>query len=197
MAEQYANFILDSDVPAALTLEEIQSATAQDPTLQTVIKTMNTGRWHDVKETALPGAKSDALISFRNVKDELCINVEQNLILKGTQLVIPAKLQHRVIQLAHEGHHYHLSLNREGHWGTTDDYTTSFLHFFPLFSTVLWDLANSRPVHSLTLSSHLFLCLPCLLPPFTVPCKMVLARPYHCSLRLFTMVRSSYDPIAC
>ena len=48
-------------------------------------------------------------------------------------------------------------------------------------------------------------CLPCLLPPFTVPCKMVLARPderetwpYHCILRLFTMVtRSSCGPIAC
>ena len=41
--------------------------------------------------------------------------------------------------------------------------------------------------------------------PFTVPCKMVLARPderkacpYHCSLRLFTMVRRpSCRPIAC
>ena len=48
---------------------------------------------------------------------------------------------------------------------------------FSLFSTALWDLANSRPVHSLMLSSHLFLCPLCLLPPFTVPCKMVLARP--------------------
>ena len=27
------------------------------------------------------------------------------------------------------------------------------------------------------LSSHLFLCLPCLLPPVIVPCKKVLARP--------------------
>ena len=60
--------------------------------------------------------------------------------------------------------------------GTTDDFATSFLHF-SLFSTVLRDLPNSRPVHSLILSSHFFLCLPCLLPPFTVPCKMVLARP--------------------
>ena len=84
-------------------------------------------------------------------------------------------------------HHHHLSLNHEGHWGTTDDFATSFLHF-PLLSTALWDLADSRPVHSLMLSSHLFLCLPCLLPPFTVPCKMVLARPderetwpCHCS----------------
>ena len=96
-----------------------------------------------------------------------------------------------------------LSLNREGCWGTTDDFATSFLHF-SLFSTALWDLANSKPVYFLMLSSHLFLCLPCLFPRFTVPCKMVLARPderetrpYHCSLRLFTMVRSSCGPIAC
>ena len=67
-------------------------------------------------------------------------------------------------------HHQHQSLNREGRWGTTDD--------FALFSTALWDLPNSRPVQSLMLSSHLFLCrLSCLLPPFTVPCKTVLARP--------------------
>ena len=101
-------------------------------------------------------------------------------------------------------HHHHQSLNREGRWGTTDDFATSFLHF-PPFSTALWDVADSRPVHSVMLSSHFLLCLPCLLPPFTVPWKMVLARPdewktwpYHCSLRLFTTVRrSSCGRIAC
>ena len=59
-------------------------------------------------------------------------------------------------------------------------------------------------IHSL-MSSHLFLCLPYLLAPFTVPCKTVLARsdeqttcPYKCSLHLFTMVRRSLcGPIAC
>ena len=70
----------------------------------------------------------------------------------------------------------HLSLNRGGPWGTTDDFATSFLHV-SLFSTALWDLANSRPVHSLMLLSHLLHCLPCLLSPFTVPCKMVFAKP--------------------
>ena len=50
---------------------------------------------------------------------------------------------------------------------------------FSPFSTALWDLANSRPVRSLMLSSRPFRCLPCLLPPFTVSCKMVLARPYE------------------
>ena len=89
-----------------------------------------------------------------------------------------------------------------GRWGTTGDFTTSFLHF-SLFSYALWDLANSRPVHSLMLSSHLFFCPPCLLPPFTVPCKMILARPdewetgpHHFSLPLFVMIRSSCGPIA-
>ena len=62
-------------------------------------------------------------------------------------------------------HHHHQYLNREGRWDTTDDFVTSFLHF-SLFSTALWDLPNSRPVHSLMLSFYLFLCLPCRLPPF-------------------------------
>ena len=52
---------------------------------------------------------------------------------------------------------------------------------------------------------HLLFCLLCLLLPFTVPCKVVLAKSeeretwsYHYSLRLFTMVRiSSCGPIAC
>ena len=98
----------------------------------------------------------------------------------------------------------YLSLNHEGRWGTTDDFTTSFL-CFSLFSTALWDLVNSRPVYSLMLSTHLFLCLLCLLAPFTVPCRMVLARPdeqetwpHHCSLRLFRIVwRSLCCPFAC
>ena len=55
-------------------------------------------------------------------------------------------------------HHHHQSLNREGRWGTADDFATGFLHF-SMVSTALWDLPSSRPVHSLMLSSHLFLQL--------------------------------------
>ena len=85
-------------------------------------------------------------------------------------------------------------------WGSLGHHRWSCSQFLPfcLFSIALWDLANSRPVHSLMLSSHLFFCLPCLHPPFTLRCKMVLARPdeweiwpYHCSLCLITMIRRS------
>ena len=40
-------------------------------------------------------------------------------------------------------------------------------------------LLKSRPVHSLVLSSHLFLCPPLLPPPGTVPCEMVLRDLIH------------------
>ena len=53
----------------------------------------------------------------------------------------------------------HLSLNREGRWGTTDDFATSFLHF-SLFSTALWDLAN---------------------PP--LPLSAFSSSPFHCALQ--------------
>ena len=121
-------------------------------------------------------------------------DIRGNLIVDGvanTELpASPLVVTHSHIWSEDHHYHHHQSLNREGRWGTTDDFATSFLHF-SLFSTALCDLSNSRPVHSLMLSSHLFLCPPCLLPPLTVPCKMVLARPderqtwpYHCSLRL-------------
>ena len=83
-----------------------------------------------------------------------------------TPLFIGSRFNYRLLPLSlrvdHHHHHY-LFLNCEDRWGTKDDFATNFLHLF-LFSTALWDLPNSRPVHSLMLSSHLFLCLPCLRP---------------------------------
>ena len=58
----------------------------------------------------------------------------------------------------------HLSRSLADRWGTTADFTTSFLHSsrFSAFRSMLF---HSRPVHSLMLSSHRFLCLPLRLPP--------------------------------
>ena len=67
---------------------------------------------------------------------------------------------------------YPPSLNHEGRWDTTDDFATSFLNI-SLFSTALWDLANSRPVHSLMLTSHFFLVPVCLV---FFPLSLCLAR---------------------
>ena len=89
----------------------------------------------------------------------------------------------------------HLSLNREGRLGITDDFPASFLHF-PLFSTDLCDLANSRPVHSLMLSSHYFLWL-----LYLLPISLCLSRWFRPDLMNgrhdHTMWYGSKGPIAC
>ena len=91
----------------------------------------------------------------------------------------------------------------EGRRGTTDEFATVPFHL-DLFSAALVELAKSIPVHSLILSSHLFFCLPLFLFPFTVPCRIVFAKPEdiktwpnHLSFRFLTRVRSSsYSPMA-
>ena len=90
-----------------------------------------------------------------------------------------------------------------GRWGTTDEFATIPFHL-DLFSAALVELAKSIPVHSLILSSHLFFCLPLFLFPFTVPCRIVFAKPEdletwpnHLSFRFLASVRSSsYSPMA-
>ena len=90
-----------------------------------------------------------------------------------------------------------------GRRGTTDEFATIPFHL-DLFSAALVELAKSIPVHSLILSSHLFYCLPFFLFPFTVPCRIVFAKPEdletwpnHLSFRFLTRVRSSsYSPMA-
>ena len=100
--------------------------------------------------------------------------------------------------------HLHLAHSLVDRWGATDDLATSSLHSSRL-SAFLMAAPSVMPVHSGMLSSHLFCCLPLLLPPCTVPCRIVLASPldlvtcpYHFSLRRFTVVkRSSWAPMAC
>ena len=90
----------------------------------------------------------------------------------------------------------------EGRRGTTDEFATIPFHL-DLFSAALVELAKSIPVHSLILSSQLFFCLPLFLFPFTVPCRIVFAKPEdlvtwpnHLSFRFLTRVRSSsYSPM--
>ena len=70
----------------------------------------------------------------------------------------------------------YLSLSLVDRWGTKDDRATTVLHS-SLFSAFRRASPNFNPVHSVTLSSHLFFCLPLLLPPCTVPCRIIFASP--------------------
>ncbi len=44
------------------------------------------------------------LMSFARVKEELAVNSDKNIILRGNRIVMPTSLQQRAISIAHEGH---------------------------------------------------------------------------------------------
>ena len=62
--------------------------------------------------------------------------------------------------------------------GTTVEFATIPFHR-ALLSAALVEPTKPIRAHPLILSSHLFFCLPLLLFPFTVPCKIVFAKPIY------------------
>ena len=90
--EQFISNLTDSCLPIALTKQELQQAAQQDEIFQQVRQCLQTDRWK----------KKDNLKPYFQVRHEL--SVKDDLILKGSKLVIPTRLQRRVIDLAHETH---------------------------------------------------------------------------------------------
>ena len=66
-------------------------------------------------------------------------------------------------------HHHHQSLNREGQWGTTDDFATSFLHF-----PVLHCPLGLAEVQACPFPDVVF-------PP--LPLSALSSSPFHCALQ--------------
>ena len=119
--------------------------------------------------------------------------------------LLPLLLKDHVPALLRNRYHFFsiLSHHLGGRWGTADEFATN-LFYLVLFSAALVELAKFIPVHALILSSYLFFCLPLFLFPFTVPCRIVFAKPEdlgtwpnHRSFRFLTRVRnSSYSSMA-
>ena len=103
IAEEYVEFISQTSVPYAITLEEVHAVTAKDKVLQIVIELCNTGRWHEVMINKYD-VDQDALRQFQDVRDELTVNRHENFLLRSTRIVMRTSLQARAIQLAHGGH---------------------------------------------------------------------------------------------
>lgn len=55
-------------------------------------------------EAKISGENNDELRKYINISDELTVNDETNIILRGSRIIIPTSLRPRAIALAHEGH---------------------------------------------------------------------------------------------
>lgn len=96
--EGYVSYIVTNAIPKAMTLQEVETATEKDPILQAVKTAVKTDQWYNPPENV---SVAD-LSRYMQVKDEL--TVTNTVILKNNRIVIPAELQEKVINIAHEGH---------------------------------------------------------------------------------------------
>ena len=97
LAKEYVNFIAEHTEPITLSLKEIEGATLNDKVLQEVIKCMASENWQNAKVSL-------ELTDFFNVRHELSVAQNYDVLLRGCRIIIPYVLRHKAIQLAHEGH---------------------------------------------------------------------------------------------
>ena len=82
VADEYVNYVCTNAIPKAMTLQEIQAETEKDPTLQSLIKAIETDRWTDSE-----------ILDYKRLKDELL--VYSGVVLRGNRIVVPSKLRKR------------------------------------------------------------------------------------------------------
>ena len=89
----YVNFVIENDIPKAISKEEIIVSTGNDRELQRLIKC--------VEEKSIDNKDAD-LRKYSNVFNELA--VVDGLVLRGERIVVPQTLREAMVKIAHEGH---------------------------------------------------------------------------------------------
>lgn len=102
IADEYVSFLIDNDIPKAMSKVEISEATRRDPTLQAVKIAIVTNSWQVPKQSAHIDIAS--FLIFKTIRDELSFCDESDILLRGDKIVVPRSLQQKVIDIAHEGH---------------------------------------------------------------------------------------------
>ena len=88
-AEHYINMITYHAAPKSISIDQIGNETSKDITLQQVIESIQTNNW------------SKHLQPFYTIRHQLTV---YNKVLLKDQIVIPKKLQHLILQIAHSQH---------------------------------------------------------------------------------------------
>ena len=106
LAEDYVCFLTSHAVPKAMTLIEIEQATATDATLQCLADLIRTRKWSqlDNPESQYKDANRTELNLFKKVHDQLTVSSDSKIVLRGSRIVIPTTLRERAIDIAQEGH---------------------------------------------------------------------------------------------
>ena len=89
------NSIVRRNVPESLSVEEVRDSTRNDPILMVAIDITKNGNVES-------RYKSESLRPYNLVQSELVVG--NGALLRGSRIIVPNALQHRVINISHEGH---------------------------------------------------------------------------------------------
>lgn len=87
---EYINWIIDHAEPKAVKIKEIEEESKRDPAICAMKDAVYNNDWSEL--TAL----------YKPFKTEFCFR--DDILLRGTKLVIPEALRQKMLTLAHEGH---------------------------------------------------------------------------------------------
>ena len=86
-----------------MTVSEVKQSTHADTTLQAIIEALRNNSWHSTFETPSPLVNSQDLHALYNIRDELCVSDDHDLLLRSHRLILPHALRQRALHIAHEG----------------------------------------------------------------------------------------------
>ena len=84
-----------------MTVSEVKQSTRADPTLQAVIDALRNNSWHSTFETPSPLVNSQDLHALYNIRDELSVSDDHDLLLRSHRLILPHALRQRALHIAH------------------------------------------------------------------------------------------------
>ena len=90
VAEEYIRFVAEQSTPCVISIQQLEKESGDDPMLVSIRQAIDTGDW------------SECLRAVRAVKHE--ITKVGKLVLRGTRIIVPVSLQHKLVQAAHDGH---------------------------------------------------------------------------------------------
>ena len=102
--ENYVNFITTTTVPKSLTIKDVLTATKQDNFLQNLRQRINKNDWNLLKKLNFDHEIFNLLKRYRNFKDTLKINLDNNIILKDNSIILLEIFHKTSVNLAQIGH---------------------------------------------------------------------------------------------
>ncbi len=96
VAEEYVNFLTAHAVSKAMTLKEIKEETKKDEILQELVKIIREQLWDSKK--AFNGDNGNELRKYINFQDELTINDDTDIVLRGSRIVIHHVTRHMIVR---------------------------------------------------------------------------------------------------